>query len=228
MNPSASGWIKKHLGYLLNHLENHPIDEFGMYRCLRDNGFIYGTSIATLCDEESKQLQWTEEEKTKVNLFDALAYSYYDTISNASPKECVKAMLDFYDSLESDDSKSSFTLIKETPFERLEKVIDLRIQTNEPLLKKNFSHIITNALLYIDVLAFEHYLITNEAPNAYAKRFEAIVIQTVWMALLPAGEAGSRKQKKDTYNELLMKLFESSIRYNNLSLIHISEPTRPY
>ena len=139
MNPSASGWIKKHLGYLLKHLENHPLDELGMYIKLRDNGFIYGTSIATLCDEESKQLEWTEEEKTKVNLFDALTYCYYDSISNASPKECVIAILDFYNSLESDSNKSGFALLKESDFERLEKVIDYRIQTNEPLLKKNFS-----------------------------------------------------------------------------------------
>jgi len=208
MNPSASGWIKKHLGYLVKHLQNHPTDDIGMYLQLRDNGFIYGTSRSTLCDEESKLLQWTEEEKTKVNLFDALAFTFYDTISNTSPQECITAILEFYDVLDSDTSKSSFKLLKESRYERLEKVIDHRIQTNEPLLKKNFSHLITNALLYIDVLAFEHYLITEEAPQEYAKQFEAIVIQTVWIAL-------SRKQIKDTYNELLMKLFESSIRYNN-------------
>lgn len=223
MNPSASGWIKKHLDYLLKHLENHPLDELGMYLQLRDNGFIYGTSRSTICVEESKQLKWTEEEKTKVNLFDALAFTFYDTISNASPQECIKAMLEFYDKLDSENNKGGFTLLKESHYERLEKVIDHRIQTNEPLLKKNFSHLITNALLYIDVLAFEHYLITQEAPNAYAKEFEAIVIQTVWIALSrnrtreihDQRESVAVKQIKDTYNELLMKLFESSIRYNN-------------
>lgn len=208
MNPSASGWIKVHLDYLLKHLENKPTDELGMYLKLRDIGFIYGTSRSTLCDEESKQLKWTEEEKTKVNLFDALVFTFYDTISNASAQECIKAILEFYEMLDTDSSKSVFKLLKDTSAERLEKVIDHRIKTNEPLLKKNFSHLITNALLYIDALAFEHYLITQEAPIAYAKRFEAIVIQTVWIAL-------SRKQIKDTYNELLLKLFESSVRYNN-------------
>lgn len=208
MNPSASGWIKKHLTYFIKHLEQHPLDEEQMYLKLRANGFIYGTSIGTLCDEESEQLKWTEEEKTKINLLDALVFCFYDSIANATLQECVTAILEFYEHLDSDTKKGSFTFLKTSQAERLEKVIDYRIQTNEPLLKKNFSHLITNALLYVDVLAFEHYLITEEAPRAYAKRLEALVTQAVWIAL-------SRKQNKDTYDDLLMKLFESSIRYNN-------------
>lgn len=207
MNPSAPGWIKKHLSYFLNHLSFHPMDEYEMYAQLRTNGFIYGTSISTFCDEESQLLKWTEEEKTKVNLFDALVFTFYDTISNANPQECIIAILDFYTGLDS-CLKGGFQLLKESKFDRLEKVIEQRIQTNEPLIKKNFSHLITNALLYIDVLAFEHYLITQDNPKVYARNMEALVIQMVWIAL-------SRKQKKDTYNELLLKLFESSIRYNN-------------
>ncbi len=208
MNPSASGWIKKHLGYLINHLAAHPLEDYQMYSKLRENGFIYGTSIATMCDEESEQLKWTEEEKTKINLFDALVHTFYDSISNANQQECIQAIIEFYAALEQGAKKGKFNLLKETSFEQVEKIIDHRIQTNEPLLKKNFSHLITNALLYIDVLAFEHFLITNESPEEYARHFEAICMQTVWVAL-------SRKQKKDTYNELLMKLFESSIRYNS-------------
>lgn len=208
MNPSASGWIRKHLTYLLTHLKEYPLDEEEMYEKLRQNGFIYGTSVNTLCDEESEQLKWTEEEKTKINLFDALTHTFYDNISNATEQQCIKAIIEFYELLDKDQKKGRFQILKESPFERLEKLIDHRIQTNEPLLKKNFSHLITNALLYIDVLAFEHYLLTNDSPEEYAQRFESIVIQTVWIAL-------SRKQEKDTYNELLMKLFESSIRYNN-------------
>lgn len=219
MNPSATGWIRKHLSYLLKYLEANPLDEIGMYKKLRSQGFIYGTSVGTLCDEESEQLKWTEEEKTKINLLDALVHTFYDSISNANEQECIKAILEFYNLLENDQKKSGFQFLKESSFEKLEKQINHRVQTNEPLLKKNFSHLITNALLYIDVLAFEHYLLTGENPRAYATNFEAIVIQTVWIAL-------SRKQKKDTYNELLVKLFESSVRYNNWPIKNQEELTK--
>ena len=33
----------------------------------------------------------------------------------------------------------------------LEKIIDERVQTNENSISKNFTHLVTNALLFIDV-----------------------------------------------------------------------------
>jgi hypothetical protein len=35
---------------------------------------------------------------------------------------------------------------------------------------KNFSHIVTNALLFIDVLAFRQYLIYGVIPDEYLKK----------------------------------------------------------
>ncbi len=208
MNPSAIGWIKKHLPYFLTYLSSHPMDEETMYHRLRANGFIYGTCVKTLCDEESEQLKWTEEEKTKVNLFDALTFTYYECIENAKPLDCIASIIDFYHKL--NKKQEHITTGKNTEdsnYRILEKIIQERIQTNEPILKKNFSHLITNALLFLDVLSFDHYLITGEDPLPYAICLEESLTQTVWFAL-------TKKEKKDPYNELLIKLFESSIRYN--------------
>ncbi len=66
---------------------------------------------------------------------------------------------------------------------------------------------ITNALLFLDVLSFDHYLISGEDPLPYAVCLEKNLTQIVWLAL-------KQKENKDHYNELLIKLFESSIRYN--------------
>lgn len=209
MNPSALGWIKKHLPYLLQFMDTHPMDEEEMYRQLRQNGFIYGTSIKTLCDEESEQLKWTEEEKTKINLFDALTFTYFDCIENGSATDCIKSMISFYSHLNKNQGGPPIKLGSSTDanYRILEKIITERIQTNEPLFKKNFSHIITNALLFLDVLSFDHYLISGEDPLPYAVCLEKNLTQIVWLAL-------RQKENKDHYNELLIKLFESSIRYN--------------
>jgi len=229
MNPSAPGWINKHFPNFINHLEDHPMDDQEFYEVLRDIGFIYGHSVDTIIKSTSQQLKWTTQEKTKINLFDALVFTFYDTIENATQTECINAIVDFYLLLDKkEDFFINLQIVTETPHSRLEKIIHQRIQTNESALQKNFSHLITNALIYIDILSFEHHLITREDPYPYAKNVEAILTQSVWLAL-------QEKENKDEYNELLIKLFESSVRYNNLvrsshtelSQINLSSITEP-
>jgi len=174
MNPSAPGWIQKHFPDFLSYLDKNEIDDMRFYNTLRKSGFIYGHSTDTILKNKSK-LKWTTQEKTKINLFDALVFTYYDTIENASISSCTEAIIDFYLLL---DKKEEYfinlNIGKDFPNDRLEKIIHERIQTNESVLQKNFSHLITNALIYIDILAFEHYLITREDPYPYAKELEAI------------------------------------------------------
>lgn len=103
-------------------------------------------------------------------------------------------------------------LPESTHSSRLEKVIDDRIQTNQNSISKNFSHIITNALLFIDVLAFHYYLKNNELDSDYLKNVESDCIKIVSLTL-------KTKQNKSKYDELLVKLFENSIRYTKFSTI---------
>mgnify|MGYP000308303171 CR=1 FL=1 len=95
---------------------------------------------------------------------------------------------------------------------RLEQIVNDRIQTNQNSISKTFSHIITNALLFIDVLAFHHFLKNKSLPSDYLKNIESDCIKIVSFAL-------NIKQKKSKYDELLVKLFENSIRYTKFSTI---------
>jgi hypothetical protein len=47
------------------------------------------------------------------------------------------------------------------------------------ILIKNFSYIVTNALLFIDVLAFRQYLIYGAIPDEYLKKIEEAVVSVV-------------------------------------------------
>ncbi len=210
MNPSASGWTNKHLPNFINFMNENPMDEEAFYAALRSTGFIYGHSVETLFDNALQDLKWTLQEKTKINLFDALVFTFYDNIVDATPEGCLRSIINFYRLL---DKKGSYVvqipLSGSSPYAQVEKIIHQRIQTNESLLQKNFSHLITNALVYIDVLSFDHFLITGKDPLEYAKKTEAFLTETVWLAL-------QQKETKDKYNKLLIKLFESSVRYNTL------------
>ncbi|RMB56091.1 hypothetical protein EAX61_16050 [Dokdonia sinensis] len=208
MNPSASGWIKKHLKSFHSGIATFENGMDDMYGSLRARGFVYGASVSTSFKEEANLLKWTEEERTKVNLFDALAFAYYDTIDNASDEDCIKTIVQFYAFINKKQSAFHIQLGKESPYEQLEKLLQKRIQTNEPLFKKNFSHLITNALLFTDVLAFDHFLLTDNNPINYARELEAVITNTIWLAL-------KKKEEKEKYDDLLIKLFESSIHYNS-------------
>jgi hypothetical protein len=81
------------------------------------------------------------------------------------------------------------------------------VQTNEDIFSKNFSHVITNALLFIDVLAFKQYLEKGNVPEKYSTIIEDIVISIVSLSL-------KSKTGISPHDDLLAKLFESSVRYN--------------
>ncbi len=210
MNPSTSGWVEKFLKDLDSdpHVFQWSLDE--LYSDLRRVGFIYGTSVGTIISNNS-DIVYSEEEKTKINLFTALIVTYYDTIENADKKDCIDALIQFYGFL--DTKKSFFSFANVLPAnknEKLEKIIHARIQTNESIFKKNFSHLLTNALLFIDVLAFDYFLIHDKNPFEYAAKLEETLTNTVFLAL-------NSKQEQDDYDKLLVKLFASSVRYTNIS-----------
>ncbi|GAA0872099.1 hypothetical protein GCM10009117_12460 [Gangjinia marincola] len=211
MNPSATGWIAKHLPFFLEHTAAELESDEQLYHKLRKNGFIYGNSISTLFDDESLNLTWTAEEKAKINLFDALVYTYYDSIDNANPTNCINSIIEFYKVLDRSKSTSFFRLpsITSKPSEVLEKILDQRIQTNESILQKNFSHLVTNALLYLDVLVFDEYLMQEDDPRVFAEHLEAIIVNTVFLAL-------DQKQEKHAYDVLLIHLIKSSLRYHKI------------
>jgi hypothetical protein len=101
-------------------------------------------------------------------------------------------------------------LPKNNPSFTLEKIIDERVQTNDSIISKSFSHLVTNALLFMDVLAFRQYLIHGSIPEKYLKKFEETVVNIVTLAL-------KIKSNKTQYDDLLIKLFEASIRYSKFS-----------
>ncbi len=210
MNPSTSGWVEKFLRDLDENI-NLPQWSFDqLYSDLKRVGFIFGTSVDTIIANNS-DIIYSEEEKTKVNLFTALVVTYYDTIENADKKDCINALIQFYDFLDTKKSFFSFTNVLPANInEKLEKIIHARIQTNESIFKKNFSHLLTNALLFIDILAFEYYLIHDKNPFEYASKLEETLTNTVFLAL-------NSKQHQDDYDKLLVKLFASSVRYTDIS-----------
>ena len=160
MNPSASGWLTKCLHSIVeSDLLSLKPERF--YETLRSSGFIYGSSQAALIPLNSK-LKYTQQELAKINLFVALVYIDHKAFDDQPSIEIITRITGFYESIYSERNylKSIFKL-KSKPEQKLEQLIHKRVQTNEGLIQKNFSHIITNALLFTDVLTYNKTLISS-------------------------------------------------------------------
>jgi len=206
MNPSASGWLLKCL-HRLKQTDLLSLDQFQFYNILRTTGFIYGSSQTPLIPL-SDQIKYTQEELDKINLFITLVYIDYQHCEEQPDQEIINRLIGFYDALHSSKAfLNSVFKFKTKAKQQLEQFIHKRVQTNEGIIQKNFSHLITNALLFTDVLTYERTLTTSSLPEAYAKSIEGLLMNTVLLAL-------EQKTKKGTYDLLILKLLNSSLRYS--------------
>jgi hypothetical protein len=217
MNPSASGWINSYIAdnnYGLITYSNKSSEE--LYKYLKESGFIYGANVKLLVQKDENQLKLTQEEKAKVNLFAALCIVYYKETGNVNKNDCINQINKFYKVLNQSHKKLfSFTWIKAKPEEQLENILQQRIQTNDGFIQKNFSNIVTNALLFIDVLSFQFYLRNHTEPHNYSLLFEEFIVNTLYLAL-------KEKKLKGKYDEMIIKLIQSSLRYYKIEANNFS------
>ena len=215
INPSANGWIDKFFLEQLPSMTPIVADPSLFYKKVRETGFIYGhiVSFNTIVPIETKG--WIQNEISKVALINTLFDIYRLTSNDENPKDFIFKALSFYNEM----NPEGFNLFKRmlpnsSPALNLEKIIDSRVQTNEDIISKNFSHILTNALLFVDALSFHQYLLHGKIPEKYLKKIEESTVSIVSLAL-------KTKSIKSKYDDLLLKLFEASVRYSKFSKVSV-------
>ncbi|WP_282135577.1 LETM1-related biofilm-associated protein [Seonamhaeicola maritimus] len=205
MNPSAQGWIKKLLQEVSENNTLLSSEETNFYDALRGCGFIYGSNLDVVLGIIPKN-DLTEEELSKTNLLIGLLYTHHKSKSTIS---FIESVIGFYTGINA--LKTSFfreLLGGKKSSEQLEKIIRKRIQIDANALTKNFKYFIINALLYIDVLAYQEYLKNQSISIDYLKKLEAS-IEAIILDVL------NSKSVKNQYDDSLIKLFESSLRYHD-------------
>jgi len=215
MNPSSKGWIKKLLQEyraLPKKEKAHTLDEF--YSDLKTCGFIYGTNFRTLFNQVEKD-DYTHDELCKINIILSFLFIHEH---HQFEDDFLESVIDFYNII--DDYKSSFFeelfLGKKKSYDLLESMINKRIAIDDNVITKNFNYFITNTLLFVDVLAYEKYLVSGEISDAYLRTVESSIETIIFAAL-------DLKTEKSTYDESLIKLFEASFRYDNRIRLHYSD-----
>lgn len=211
INPSVPGWIDKFFSEQKISEQKLVIESDSFYEALRNTGFVYGHIISLNTKLPIPIKGWFKEEVSKVALFNSLLEVYTVTKKDLNWYEFITESVSFYNEMHPEEFNLFKKLLpKNSPSLTLEKFIDERVQTNENIISKNFSHLVTNALLFIDVLAFRQYLIHGTIPEKYLKKIEETIVNIVTLAL-------KVKTNKSQYDDLLIKLFEASIRYSKFS-----------
>lgn len=211
INPSAHGWIEKFFIEQKTAEQSIDLTEEEFYIRTRATGFIYGHIIGF---DTIRLIPITErlpEEISKIGMLNTLYKMYCLTKQDTDASHFISETVAFYSLL---TPKGFNPLQKMLPSSsessKLEKIIHDRVQTNEDLFSKSFSHVITNALLFVDVLAFKKYLERGSLPEKYLNKIEDIVVSIVSLSL-------KSKTGISVHDDLLQKLFESSVRYTKFS-----------
>lgn len=223
INPSTFGWIEKFNNQYSESITDYETD-FAFYQACQRSGLIYGYVVSYHLDSKINDAQWDEEEKTKVAFFTTLYSMFRLRNKNSDCNLFVEEVLAFYNSI----SKAKFSFINKllpesTSAQKLEALINERIQTNTNIVSKNFTHLVTNAMLFVDVLAFDFYLRNGIIDLKFFKNVEQKCMSLITLAL-------HIKSNRTEYDELLLKLFENSLRYSKLSnevddqfLLHLAQ-----
>ena len=207
INPSVFGWIDKFF-HELEHFEIPENDEL-FYNKLRQTGFIYGHIVELPFLNDFPISNWRSEEVSKIAFLSVLFEMYSFTSKNTNPVIFIEKAVTFYDEMQTKTS-FNFNFGKQSNSQKLENIIALRVKTNKDIISKNFSPIVTNALLFIDVLAFGKFLSEEKTSENYLKKMEAILLNIVTFSL-------SVKSVKSSNDKLLIKLFEASVRYTKFN-----------
>ena len=206
MNPSSSGWIDK-FGYLTKDQEDGYQNFSDLYKALRNTGFVYGLNIRIprFIIPEHKL---SEDEKAKINLLAALYFTYRFEKKSTDFDAFLQLVFQFYQDLGLNQiSFLKKLFVGNKTSDQLEKLLDTRVYLEDNVISKTFNSIITNSLLYIDVLTFKRYLKDTSTIEVYAQNLENTAMNVIYLAL------NSKETNKNDHK--LAHLFEASLTFIN-------------
>lgn len=212
MNPSKSNWITKYFSETASSFQNE-VDEIELYKKIRKSGFIYGYTTSVPF-EEIPQEKWTNEEMTKIVLIHSLYKTFVSTTQSSDVDLFFKKIKAFYDVISTYKANLFFSYILPTSNgikQSLEKIIDQRVQNASNIVEKSFSHSLTNALLFIDIVSFKRYLHNETEVLAFFKHLEETLLNLVYLAY-------NEKSVKTKYDEIIQRIFENSLRFSAKNL----------
>lgn len=204
MNPSGAGWIDK-FGSLVTNDQEIFVDFRDLYKGLKRTGFVYGINTKTPAFI-SLDHNLSEDEKAKINLLTGLYFTFKIETQNERFDTFLDKICKFYRDLEVNHvSFLGKLFVGKNTSVQLENLIGSRVYLEDNVISKTFNSIITNSLLFIDILLFKRYLSQPKDIRSYAQKLEYLAINVTYHAL--NSKEGSKSDRK------LAKLFANSLTF---------------
>ena len=204
MNPSTTGWIDK-FGSIVKDNNQKYTDFSQLYTGLKKTGFVYGINV-NIPQFIPVEHSLSEDEKAKINLLTGLYYVHNFSRPESDFEVFLDAIFNFYKDLGVGSISFLNKILTGTKTSaQLEKLIESRVYLEDNLISKTFNSIITNSLLFVDVLTFKKFLESGDHCKQHAQNLEYITINVAYHAL--------HSKEKNKSDDKLVQLFESSLTF---------------
>lgn len=168
LHPGSKGWIKKYFSILENYesyLNKYPGTILGaeelIYGYLQPTGILYGYPTKLLFLEDEYLSKWTSEETFKVILLEGLIlidHIQKGKFDQGSLEKSLENYVRFYESTELEKAKKSWLNFKGlSVYEKIESIIDQRVDIKARFSNKLWTSYLYNSLLFHDLLLYQDY-----------------------------------------------------------------------
>jgi len=210
--PNASGWISKYFdlidkGALWIHIRN--FDEISdrehiHLKCMR-SGIVFGIPTRAIFGHRLNTKNWTNEEKLKVLLMEALFFVHLKTGGKVDKYEFLARLMQFYGDHNAKSLTETLLFFKkeDNAEEKIEKILAKRVDIKFNLLdNKWWVNGLNNTFVYLDVILFYDHCMnfSEDAIHDYSE-FAQEALTAITLATYADGKISG--VERDLFNVFL-------------------------
>ena len=214
LQPGSKGWIKKYFSILENYedrLNKYPgtilTPEELIYGYLQPTGLMYGYPTSLLLITDDYASGWTSEETFKVLLLEGLILVDHirkGKFDRQSLEKSLEEFVCFYEDTELEKSKRGWLSFKGlTVYEKLESIIDQRVDIRSSFVNKLWTSYLYNSLLFHDLLLYHEYHNGADVRLLTEKRGE-VMLDMVKVIAAAANVDGEPEEKENNLFEIFI------------------------
>ncbi|MBI3134861.1 MAG: hypothetical protein HYZ14_09340 [Bacteroidetes bacterium] len=178
-----------------------------IYGYLQPTGILYGYPTSLLFLQDEYLSKWTSEETFKVLLLEGLIlvdHIQKGKFDQQSLEKSLAAFVTFYEETELEKAKKSWLSFKGlTVYEKLESIIDQRVDIKSSFANKIWTSYLYNSLLFHDLLLYHEYQLGAD-PGLLREKREEVLLDMVKVVAAAANVDGSPQEEENNFFEIFI------------------------